>query len=173
MHLRSLDRRLRRLEASVPPQTPQLSCRWELLTIDELSRFHDRLEAGTLTNGEFEHAIALAKEREAAGWTTQDVQRLSDAQKGVRIEFWQVNVALAERHGRRPSDPGLDVTGLSLEDVAILVQIAKTATGVDEIGRAAATIEKLRLNGRPITIDEFARLVLTGELLSTRTELDP
>ena len=164
MHLKSLEKRLRRIEASVPPRTSELSCRWELLTIDELSRFHDRLEAGKLTELEFEHAVALAKEREAAGWTTQDVQTLSDAQKGVRIEFWQVNVALAERHGRRPSDPGLDVTGLSLEDVAILVQIAKTATGVDEIRRAAVTIEKLRLNGRPITIDEFTRLVLTGDL---------
>ena len=157
----------------MPPQTPQLSCQWKLLTNDELHRVHDRLEAGTLTNAEFEHAVGLALQREAAGWTRQDVAKLSDAQEQVRNAFWQFNIAAAERHGTRPRDHGIDVTAIDLEDVALLIQIAMTATGVDEIRLAAATIEKLRLNGRPMTLDEFANLVLTGDLLPPRQVLNP
>jgi len=52
---------------------------------------------------------------------------------------------------------------LTAEDADVLVDLAGTATSINEIESAAAAVSRLWLRGRQFTTEMFASLVLRGE----------
>jgi hypothetical protein len=160
--------RIARIEACLPNPT-KASTLGECIpywTSDELIHLLTFLEAGKpIPIYELAEHVVRALNRKIAG--ANPMGSNTEAAQ-ASFDFWRFPLALGNRHG--PGTPGclrFGALDLTLREIDKLVQLAATARTIDEIEVAAHIIERLRLDGAPMTVSQFADLVIHGKSTTT------
>ena len=158
----NIKRRLQKVEESIPPEKPPLLAPWELLSVPELMRLRKSAKAGRLTEVDLARMVATARERQAAGWTRQDAERLTHAERAKQRRVVDLIQAVCQRHGKHLAFERIDVLDLTPTELDELVQLARVATTENELRTRADVIACLRIDGEPVSLAQFASIVLGG-----------
>ena len=158
----NLEARLKRIEDRTPrPEKP--SCKWELLTTPELLRVHGAATRGLLTQKEFKRWVKVARTREAAGLTADDVRERFPSRDGSAL----LEASLARRlnyHGYGLLHERFDAVDLTDEEVAMVCGLIERVSNVEGLYPFKEVIGRTWWDSQPLSIHKLADLVLSGKL---------
>jgi len=158
----NLEARLKRIEDRTPVRQKP-SCKWELLTTPELLRVHAAAVRGLLTRKEFKRWVKVARDREAAGLTADDVRQQFPSHDGSS----GLEASLARRlncHSYSVLHERFDAVDLTKEEVATICGLIERASKVEELYPFEEVICRIWWDSQPLTIDSFADLLLSSKL---------
>jgi hypothetical protein len=158
----NLEARLKRIEDRTP-RPEKLSCKWELLTTPELLRVYGAGARGLLTRKEFKRWIKIARAREAAGLTADDVRERFPSHDGSS----SLEASLARRLNYSGYDllhNRFDAVDLTKEEVAMVCGLIERVPNVEELYPFEEVICRTWWDSQPLSIHKLADLVLSGKL---------
>src|SRR5262245_12553648 len=158
----NLESRLKRIEDRTPVRQQPI-CKWELLTTPELHRVHAAAVRGLLTRKEFKHWVNVARAREVAGLTVDDIRQQFPSHDGSL----GLEASLARRlncNSYGALHERFDAVDLTKEEVATICGLIERASKVEELYPFEEVICRIWWDSQPLTIDKFASLILSGKL---------
>lgn len=171
---RNLEHRLRKLEAQFPPprEKSELSELIPFMSLLERFRLLEGWKYGLWEEDDFREAahrvIAAASERRDQGWNEADLENLRKLDQSKEDQRWELQRAISKKHlNFYPDVYRFDVADFLLEEIQELVSIVSRASQPSDLSNAAHLIAKLRIDGRSVTVEDFAAIVFEARLGQT------
>jgi hypothetical protein len=166
---RDLKRRLQRLETlyPAPPEPSEFQVLLPFMTLHERFRLLKQFQLGQYEAFQRDAQIILerAKDRQDRGLTWWDDAELNKAERAKDDRLWHLVRAIQSRHpGFYPGTNRFDVLDLSSDEIDQLTDFVKRASVPEDLANALQLIEKLRIDGCPVTLDGFAAIVFEARL---------